>query len=375
MKKIKLWSTIISLVVIIFGIAYTYTAVESGEKQKKDTPKEEVIEVTPSDYSLSYSDLWMSFPPVRDIEQRTFSKKHLDTLWVEKIRFGEDWTFREEVKWEYKWKPLDERIQWLKDNNYELLLTVQSKGPDWACSELVNEKWCVFKDNSDFKRYTDTLAQRYSNMIEKIQFWNEWQIKWWYPGEAEEFVESHNALYESFKKYSPNTDVVLWGFTTTSLRFLAWCNNKIDSFHAEEGELLEKKDIYNLCKSEEVKESLNRIDYVMNNAKFDIVDLHLYDDSENWKIYVENIKAQYNIKDIIVSEFWGPNMNIVDYSDELQSKEFIKYIEVLDAMRIPEIYYYSLVEWNGNPIHKKSGVITESLKTKSSYWVFKAINK
>jgi hypothetical protein len=57
---------------------------------------------------------------------------------------------------QFNWAPLDDRINWAYNNGYDILLTIQSNGPDWACSGVQNDRSCVF-DNNYFKIYIDAL--------------------------------------------------------------------------------------------------------------------------------------------------------------------------------------------------------------------------
>jgi hypothetical protein len=167
---------------------------------------------------LVNSEIGISFPTVADASQRSFAKTHLDSLGIKKIRFAEEWSLREPTQGIFNWGPLDNKISWVINNNYELLFTIQSNGPVWACGQQ-NTKSCVFLNNNDFKNYIDSLLLRYPNQIDKIQFENEWQSDFWYVGNAQEFIDANNILYNSVKTLSPSTKVVLGGFTTISLRF------------------------------------------------------------------------------------------------------------------------------------------------------------
>lgn len=64
-------------------------------------------------------------------------------------------------------------MSWATINNYEVLMTIQSNAPAWACG-LHNPHSCVFLDDNNFKTYIDSLLLRYPNQIDKIQFSNEW---------------------------------------------------------------------------------------------------------------------------------------------------------------------------------------------------------
>lgn len=324
-------------------------------------------------------ELWISFPPVTDEEQRAFSKLHLDNLGVKSIRIGEDWTFRESIKWEFNWNPLDKRLTWAKENNYSIFLTVQARWPDWACSDIINEQSCVFKDTDNFEKYIKELARRSNGMIDYVQFWNEWQSDYWYAGTPEQYIKAQNTVYTLFKEYSPETQVALWWFTTVSLRALAACNGAVKEVYADDGIILKGENLEKICKSNTAIKDLTKIKTVLTEANYDIIDFHLYDDYSKWGIYIDNFKELYKTiyKDatFIITEFGGPNLYVVQYSDRLQAADLQKYIETLNELWIEKAYYFSLIEPLNNPVHIKSWLITETLELKESYDLFQEMNK
>jgi len=327
------------------------------------------------DFSLNYLTLGISFPPVSDEEQRNFTKPLLDELNVKYIRISEEWAFREPTEGNFNWESLDNRINWAFNNNIKIMLTIQSNGPEWTCSSLQNDNSCVYINNEKFKNYIEQLLQRYSGKIAKIQFGNEWQSDFWYIGTAQEFTEVNNILHNAVQTYSPNTKTVLGGFTAISLRFLAGCNGNINSFYDDEGVFYDNTYFTDNCNSVEFQYIFNKIEYVLENALYDELDIHLYDDVENWDEYYENFKSMTS-KPIIVSEFGGPNMNYETYSDNYQADRLYKYIRKLDSLQITEVYYFKLVEGTNNPAHEKSGLIRKSdLSKKKSFEIFKSFNE
>lgn len=318
--------------------------------------------------------LGISFPPVADEEQRMFTKPLLDELNVNIIRIGEEWNFREPLEGEFNWTSLDDRVSWAESNEYKVLLTIQSNGPDWACSGQQNSNSCVFKDNQKFKNYIEQLLQRYPNKISKIQFGNEWQSDFWYVGSEQEFVTASNIVYNAIQQFSPQTAFVLGGFTTMSLRFLAGCNGLIDEFHDDEGNVYTREFLDANCGGTDIQSVKNRIDYVLQNAHYDLVDVHLYDDAENWNIYFEHFKSMVE-KPIIVSEFGGPNVNLEPITEAYQSERLEYYIRTIDSLEIEEAYFFKLVEGTDNAVHTESGLINDQdLAKKQSFFTFKDLN-
>jgi hypothetical protein len=177
-------------------------------------------------------------------------------------------------------------------------------------------------------------------------------------------------LYDAVQEYSPDTEVVLGGFMTMSLRFLAGCNGLVSSFYDDDGNLYDQTFFDSYCLDEIVTDVVARVDSVLKFAKYDILDIHLYDDAEQWDEYFYNFSDTIS-KPIIVTEFGGPNVNIEPYSEAYQSERLFQYISVLDDLPISEAYYFKLVEGSNNPAHVKSGLIASStLIEKEAYYLF-----
>lgn len=332
-----------------------------------------MLEVS-DNYKLENIELGLSFPPVSDDNQRLITKYHLDQLNIKKIRFAEDWSYREPTRGSFKWNSLDKRMDFCEENDIELLLTIQSNGPEWACNAQ-NERSCVFSNLTAWEIYVRALLERYSNKIEKIQFGNEWQSNWWYVGSAEEFVFANNLLYDAVQELSPETKFVLGGFACGTLEAMAAIYGYIHSFISIEGDVIDQEEILEYKNSEEVLKGKERIEHVLNNAKFDMLDLHFYDEYEIWPVLLEMIDDLVPNAPVICTEFGGPNLNYlgISYNDNLQASELIKYIETLDSMEVDEAYFFKLVEGgSANAAHQKSGLLTSLLSKKPAYRVLQS---
>jgi len=325
----------------------------------------------PADYQLDQLALGISFPAVEDEKQREFSAEKLAELDVSKIRFAEEWAFREAVQGTYNWGPLDARLNWVQTQGYEVLLTIQSKGPDWACSDRQNERSCVFADNQAFKTYIDSLLMRYPNQIAKLQFGNEWQSDFWYIGSAAEFIEANNIVYQAVQEHSPTTQVVLGGFTTISLRLMAGCAGQLTDFEDDEGNQYDQTFLDANCGGAELTAGLARIDSILEYALYDELDLHLYDDPENWDEILTHFRSLSN-SPLIVSEFGGPNLNLEPKSDAYQAERIAYYIRKIDSLQISEAYFFRLIEGSNNPAHASSGLVSKiTNREKEAFEIFR----
>ena len=317
----------------------------------------------------------ISFPPVADAEQVEITRKHLRDLGVTRIRFSEHWSLREPQKGKYNWAPLDWRMRFVEEEGLSLMLTIESNGPEWACGKPANDQSCVFSDLDAFRAYVRALLTRYQGKIDKIQFGNEWQTTYWYAGGARDFVAANNVVYEEAKRISPDTKVVLGGFSIGALHVLGAREGRVDRFHQADGTLISGERLKEMMNSKELHSGIERIRDVCTRAKYDIVDLHLYDDSENWAAYVEVAKALVK-KPIVVSEFGGPHQLVERYTDAYHAECVGRYMETLSAIGVQEAYYFKLVESNSaQKHHVKSSLLDRNGKVKPAYAVFRGFSR
>ena len=313
-----------------------------------------------TDICLNSIGLGISFPPIKDETQRNFSKEQFDKLGVTKIRFAENCVLREPTQGNFNWQPLDDRINWVNENNYELLLTIQSDIPSWSENK-----------QADFTNYIQLLLQRYSNKISKIQFGNEWDTQ--YEDSMDEFVSLNNILWDLTKEISPNTKVVLGGITRAVPIIEIYCENGLtldfSDMEFSNGLSVEKlfdKINQNLCGSD-IKQNVL---YVLQNAKYDILDIHLYDDVSNWNDYVNVISEIIpDSIQIIVSEFGGPSSEFENIDQQYQAKRLEKYLNVISNLNIDEAYFFKLVD-SEDAYHKNSGLFDKNVNKKLTYDVF-----
>lgn len=330
---------------------------------------------TVSDYNCVTADLGISFLPVADITQQNFSAAHITPLNLKRFRFAEDWKIREPVQGVRNWDGFDSRIQFAYENGLSVFLTVQSNGPDWA-SVTANARSSVFANDSEFAGYAADLVARSNGKVDKIQFGNEWMTSYWYIGTGDDFVRFNNILYAEAKAVNPGIKVVLGGFSTGVIGILSLVYGRTTQFKDDDGIIHYANEVPAFVASAEGSAILSKIETVTKTAQFDMVDLHLYDDPENWQVYIDFFEELFPGKEIIVSEFGGPNLNYEAYTDEYHAKRLLDYIKAIDTAGITEAYYYSLVELStSSPSHVKSGIIRPDYSLKPGYYVFQNANE
>lgn len=310
----------------------------------------------------------LSFPPVADDSQRAFTAEHLDALNVHRLRFAEHWGLREPSPGEFNWGPLDDRLQWAEEQGISVLLTIQSNGPDWACGTR-NDQSCVFLKESDFRTFVRALLQRHPNRIDKIQFGNEWNDTFNYVGSAADYVRFNNILYEEVQVESASTHVVLGGLSIGAMTALSACTGRIDEV-CDDGNILTGSEIDEAC-NEIYPDLLARVQTVLNQARYDLLDIHLYDDAENWAEHLAAIREIAPNKPILVSEFGGPNIFCEDSDPDHQAERLEVYLATLCQLGdIEEAYFFKLVERGDGSAHERSGLIDTDLNLKPAYSVF-----
>ncbi len=326
-----------------------------------------------------HTDLGISYPPVTDSAQRTFAAEHLAALGAKRIRFSEHWSYREKAPGVYKWNDLDERLQWAQDQGVRVFLNVEPLGPEWACDpDKTNDLSCVFREEEPFQKYIQALVERHGASIDAIQFGNEWVTTYWYVGTAEDFVRFSNIVYDAVQAIRPELPVVLGGLQTAALRFLSACEGHVDAIlftdeEKDEVRTVSGGELADLCASSEFQEGRERVLTVLHNARYDQIDLHLYEDAEQWASYAAALRSPpYDVTaPFVVSEFGGPHMWAHPYSDAYHAERLGVYLETIDGLGVEAAYYFKLVESeSAAPWFSRSGLIDQDLEQKPGYSVF-----
>ena len=318
----------------------------------------------------------MSFPPFANARQIDFTLRELKKLAIDRMRIAVDWRIREPLQGDFNWEPLDQRMQAAQENNISVFLTIASVGPDWACLPPGSDGACLL-DETALQTFIEALLVRYPN-IDKIQFGNEWEA-----GSAdgtayidqdsmEKFVTYTNILFDTVQQFSPDIDVVLGGLTRTMPIVEYFLKNGrypdfsgISLVRGVTGQDL--RDKMDTIKADyDAKGIEQHIAYVFQHAHYDMIDIHLYDDPENWPAYLSVLPAD---KPIVVSEFGGPNSEFENTRPDYQAARMEYYIDAIEALPIIEAYYFKLVESNAS-YHQDSGLFFSMLRMKPARNVF-----
>lgn len=340
------------------------------------SPRNQTPFVLPSgDYSLSHTELCMSFPPVSDPAQMEFTRTNLANLEVTKFRMGESWALREPEQGNFTWTSLSNRIFFAATNGLSIWMTVDSVAPVWASSAVSNEHGAVPMNDSDFSNYVNLLFSLFPNFADKVQFGNEWASDYWFPGTAEDFVRLNNIVYDAVKTHSPESEFVLGGFACGILRFLAAWDGTVSEFYDIDGIFYDADAIAEALISEDATNMINRINTVLSNAHYDSLDIHFYDDVENWPLYYTAFTNHLpDQKTVYVSEFGGPNLSYENVTDQYQADRLYLYLRTIDDLGVPEAYFFKMVQGgSAHPNHSESGLFTsDGSSRKPAYQVLEA---
>jgi len=300
----------------------------------------------------------------------------------------EDWHWRQPTnESNYLWNGRDRMMyDFTEASGASIYLRITPWGLDsngdvnWYCDPTkVDDYSCVFlpEYEDDFRDYVTALVQRYPDMP-KIQFGNEWTGAG-FIGDEYDYVKYANWVYDIAKNNSPDMPVVLGSITSLPMKYVAHClldesdPNYLDHFYYK-GYNIPEENLTQACNG--FAHGFVKFQYALENAKYDMVDIHLYDDPENWDEYV-NILRSMTDKPVIVSEFGGPSPHIPETLNEtFQAEELRKYMDKILEMNILEAHYFQLVETPAT-YHSKSGLIKATslnpliVVEKPTYNVFK----
>lgn len=315
----------------------------------------------------------LSFPPFTNSRQQEFTLNAMSHMGLDRMRIAIDWRNREPVQGSFFWDPMDQRMQRAKDSSIKVFLTILSIGPEWACLPSGKDGAYLF-DEVALKGFFDSILSRYDT-IDKIQFGNEWEAgKNGYTDKEslKKFVHYTNMLYEAVQEHSPQTQVVLGGLTRLYplIEKFGDATENLDFSPLHLGKGWSRESLLKRIEKDRAAYQSMQIQqnimYVFEHASYDVLDVHLYDDAENWEAYLSVLPKDVPI---VVSEFGGPSSEFEQTQDTYHAKRMEAYIDAIESLPITEAYYFKLVD-SDESYHKHSGLYTKSLRKKPAYKVF-----
>ena len=340
------------------------------------------------DHDVVYSDkIGLSFPYTgnqkipssNQITRSQFGAFHAKELGVDHVRWSDDWKFREPKKGKgYNWGPTSNRLkEYVTSKQIKVLMTFEANGPSHRCARKKKHS-CVYKNNLDLKKYTKDYLNQFKGLLYKVQFGNEMLSPSLYLGTPQEYVSAQRLFAKAVKETAPSLPVVLGGLSAGTIRRYAACVKNITfPLIGSKGRVYDTREkLDKFCSKKWVQKENAGVQFILKNAIYDEVDLHLYDDYENWPLLYESFRSEVpESKAIIISEFGGPNSRWdskmgKDSSDEAYQAEMLKkYIKTIRNIGV-EAYFFKLGENNDGSPHQYSGLMDRERK-KLSYYIFK----
>lgn len=353
----------------------------------------------------------LSFPPMSDEQQRTFTASNMQDLGVTQLRNNFSWTWLEPSENNLDFSPVGDRLSWASNNNLSMFVTITSRAPSWRCIEPPAESGKCITDPADWEIFLDSLfsymkqyeQQTGSLPIHAFQFENEWEPggSLSYPGTPNQFKQQNDIMYQIAKQYFPNVPFYFGSFTRGTVAKVAFCEGYTTSFVYADGTV--ETNPAAVCDTNfanvvtVLKDILKTIDY-------DAADHHLYWDPEtHWPAYIEALRNEMLPKNksniaLTISEFGGPNTkritmyfcgspdpcpnmtraNINAYQDEQIGRQIEQLKTLGNQGEIEAAYLFTLVENGTFPAGRFSGLYYLDNQTnlpveKPSYQTFKSL--
>ena len=340
----------------------------------------------------------ISFVGLTNETTRAVAAEHLPVLGVGITRIEADWAFREPEEDAYNWGPMDARMDFLQALGIRALVTFPADAPEWLRNRLgpdrVNSRSAALDEagREDLAAYVKAFLNRYlprnPDVIEWVQFGNEWGSRYNYVGSGEDFRLSQNVFYTAVKRVDPALTVVLGGLSVGWVAGLAAYDGTVDWLWDSDGTVLTGDDIRTQLAEEqqqfdngEIDEtSLSRLATVLEQSDYDWVDAHLYDQWEDFGAYVEALRSRLPASfsgRIVVTEFGGPHpVAERQLSDTQHARMVERYIAAIDPLDIAFALHFRLVR-SPDALHDRSGFMRAGLGDAvplPAYEVFGRIN-
>ncbi|WP_373636496.1 hypothetical protein [Yoonia sp. BS5-3] len=304
----------------------------------------------------------ISFPPVATGEQRDFTIDVMDKLDLTHIRFAENWNRRGMAP---DFTPLRRRIDDLRAAGLSILLTVQSDAPDAACARR-NAHSCLITADAPLEAYLTALVAAVGNDIDAIQFGNEWDNQ--FVGSTQEFLALHTRFADTIRREAPDLTIVLGGITGRAAYAHAYCQNA-QSFTLPGIDLTEIKQGFCVTDADRNARTIAEVTYVLQNADYDVADIHLYDADGLWQSAVAWFAGLTVGRPVWVTEFGGPSPELEPDDPYYQAARLAAYLAAIRQLPIARAYYFKLIDDNGS-YHSRSGLFDRRGREKPAFSVF-----
>ena len=320
----------------------------------------------------------IAFVGLADEASRAVAARHLPPLGVRITRLESDWGFREPEEGTYRWGPMDARMDFLQELGVRAVVTFPADAPDWLRERLeparVNERSVALDDagRAAFAAYVRAFLERYlvrnPGVIGWVQFGNEWGSRFNYVGSGADFVRSHNAFHAAVKAVDAELTVVLGGLSVGWLAALAAHDGTVAWFWDADGTVRTGDDVRAFLAEEEARfvagavdeTPLGRLATVLDGARYDWVDAHLYDRWQDFPAYVEALRSRLPegfAGRVVVTEFGGPHPVAERHlSDAEHAHRLERYMRAIEGLDVAFALHFRLVR-SPAALHDRSGLM------------------
>lgn len=260
------------------------------------------------------------YPKWDNETNRTRELVYLNDMGTPLIRLDERWVFREPTPSNFTWTSTQNKLDFANDNGVGVYILQSQNFPTWGQKVLEPPPGAgqhVVGNLDSWQWYNElwfvNMASRLNGV--RVAFGNEWDSTWWYNDTPENFVLAFNRFAAAGREYAPNCIIVLGGLRHIMMQILGLVYADVPSMTESENDVTYTKaqvdDFWwnGLYGFDDLKD---RLVYVLANADYDEIDVHLYDDPENWSAYIEGlvrflVDEGIPLKPIICTEFGGPD--------------------------------------------------------------------
>jgi len=320
-------------------------------------------------YAVTDLELGIAFPGVSSPEALQKTIAALTDFSQSYVRIGEHWSLRETADDVFSWGPLETRLDAFSAAGIKVLLSIEShEWPAWLSSTGAHSETATL---DQFRYFVRELLRLYGDRIEYIQFGNEWnwEIDTYFAGDENAFIDYTNILGEEVTSWrnsvSGSTPVHVLGSFAGGNQ-LAYDQGLLSSIVIDGTPVYtEKVSAYGaLPQSERVTV---RTRHVLQDAAFEMLDIHLYDNVQDWD---KSVSAyQQALADVgksslplIVSEFGGPWATDLypefgKPSPNILADRLVSYVHTLDGLPVSVAFFFKLNESSEPEYHNDSFLI------------------
>jgi len=310
--------------------------------------------------------LGMSFPPVQNRREIDFTITSLRALEIRHVRIAENWERRGMQPNRAAFGELKARIGLLQAAGLDVMLTVQADGPSEAC-ETTGKHGCKLRSDAPFERYLELLLAEVGDDIGSIQFGNEWDHQ--FPGTAAEFLVLHQRFAAVVRQERPDLTIVLGGITNRAPYAHLVCSQGQD-FGVENVDTDAFTASFCTRDAHINDRIMADISNMIQNADFDVFDVHLYDAPALWEGSITWLRSQLGEIPIWVTEFGGPHPELEPSDPEYQAKRLPDYMSAVKALQVQRAYYFRLTD-DQVSFHNNSGLYDMKGRPKPALEVFR----